>query len=217
MIDNKDPRPKTKDHLAAIILAAGQSKRMGALKPLLPFGNKSVIENCIDYLSSGGVETIVIVLGHRAEAIKERLSHLPIQFALNPNPESEMAESIACGVRALPLDCEATFITPADYPAVPETVVVTLAGNWRNGSARILIPEHAGHGGHPVLVDLCFRENLLSLDPGRGLRGLFDDNREHVRRVPVDSPFVARDLDTWDDYRALHEEVYGVAAPELSG
>ena len=62
------------DSVAAILLAAGQSKRMGAFKPLLPFGNKTVIECCIDYLREGGVETIVVVLGHRADEVRKSIS-----------------------------------------------------------------------------------------------------------------------------------------------
>jgi molybdenum cofactor cytidylyltransferase len=196
-------------NVAAILLAAGQSTRMGAFKPLLPFGEQTVIESCLEYLQSGGVETIVIVVGHRAEAIKEKLRGLPVRFALNPDPESEMSTSIACGVQELPSDCQATLITPTDYPAIPSTVVSSLIDSWRTRGAKLLAPKYEGRGGHPVLVDLCFRDQLLNLDPKRGLRGLFEEQRGEVLRVAVDSPFVARDIDTWDDYRALHQEVFG--------
>src|SRR5215510_1491618 len=96
----KDQRPKTKDLLAAILLAAGQSQRMGKLKPLLPFGEKTVLESCVDSFKQAGVNTIVVVLGHQADTIKKSLGHLPVQFVVNPDYESEMAESIACGIRA---------------------------------------------------------------------------------------------------------------------
>ena len=195
--------------VAAILLAAGQSKRMGAFKPLLPFGERTVIETCIDYLERGGVETIIVVLGHQAEAIKEKLQGFPVRFALNPDPESQMGESIACGVRELPLDCQATLITPSDYPAISSAVVVTLINSWRTRAAKLLAPKYEGRSGHPVLVDLCFRDQLLNLDPQRGLRGLFAEYREQILRVPVDSPFIARDIDTWEDYRALYLEVVG--------
>jgi len=195
--------------VAAILLAAGKSTRMGAFKPLLPFGEQTVIEACINYLRRGGVETIVVVLGHRAEAIREQLKDLPVLFALNPDPESEMGESIGCGARALPMDCEATLITPTDYPAIPPEVVATLINSWRTRPAKLLAPKYEGRSGHPVLVDLCFREQLESLDPQRGLRGLFDVHRAEVLRVAVNSPFVARDIDTWEDYRALHLELFG--------
>jgi CTP:molybdopterin cytidylyltransferase MocA len=202
--------------VAAILLAAGQSKRIGAFKPLLPFGKSTVIESCIDYLQRGGVETIVVVLGHRADIIRDKVKDLSVRFALNPDPEAEMSHSIACGVRELALDCQATFIAPADYPAIPPEVVIAMISSWRTRPAKLLAPKYEGRGGHPVLVDLCFRDQLLRLDPQRGLRGLFDENRGQVLRVPVNSPFVARDIDTWDDYRALHEEVFGAEPPDLS-
>jgi molybdenum cofactor cytidylyltransferase len=208
----KNPRPKT-NAVAAILLAAGQSKRMGAFKPLLPFGEMTVIESCIDYLKRGGVETIVVVLGHQAETIREKLKNLPVRFALNPDPESEMSESIARGVRELPADSLATFIALTDYPAVPSAVVTALTATWKGGHAKLLAPEYEGRGGHPVLVDLCFRDQLLHLDSQQGLRGLFAAHRAEALRVPVNSPFVARDIDTWDDYRALYVEVFGAEPP----
>ena len=78
----------------------------------------------------------------------------------------------------------------------------------------IVIPTWQGRGGHPVLVDLRFRPELLNLPASGGLRALFESHREAVRRLPVDSPFIARDMDTWDDYRALHLEATGKPAPE---
>ena len=204
------------NEVAAILLAAGQSKRMGAFKPLLPFGEKTVIESCVDYLQRGGVEAIVVVLAHRAEAIKEKLKGFPVSFAFNPDPESEMGESIACGVREIPPDCQATLIAPTDYPAIPAEVVAALINSWRTRSAKLLAPKYEGGGGHPVLVDLCFRDQLLHLDPQRGLRGLFDEYRDQVLRVPVDSPFIARDIDTWEDYRGLYQSVFGSEPPEAA-
>lgn len=184
---------------------------MGAFKPLLPFGKQTVIESCLDYLRQGGVETLVAVLGHRADEIRERLPELDI--AINPNPQSEMGASIAAGVRRLPATTKATLIALADHPAVPATVVSTLIAEWRNG-ALLVIPTWQNRGGHPVLIDLRFREELLSLDPRRGLKAFFEAHQHDVKRVAVESPFIARDMDTWDDYSALHEEVIGEPPPE---
>jgi molybdenum cofactor cytidylyltransferase len=199
--------------VAAILLAAGQSSRMGAFKPLLPFGNKTVIERCIDYLHEGGAETIVVVLGHRAKEVRKKLTGLPVRFAFNPDPSSEMSASIAAGVRELPESCEATFIALVDHPAVPANVVTTVLEAWREG-AHLVVPTWQARGGHPVLVDLRFRSELLGLSSTGGLRALFEAHPEEVKRVPVDSPFIARDMDTWDDYQALHEEATGAPAPE---
>ena len=186
---------------------------MGAFKPLLPFGNKTVIECCIDYLRQGGVETIVIVLGHRAEQVRQTLKNLPVTFALNPDPDSEMGASIAAGVRELPPSAEATLIALSDHPAVSASVVSTLIERWKSG-ARLVVPTWQNRGGHPVLVDLSFKPELLNLSSTGGLKALLAAHPKDVERVPVDSPFIARDMDTWDDYQVLHREVTGVPAPD---
>jgi molybdenum cofactor cytidylyltransferase len=204
------------NHVAANLLAAGQSRRMGAFKPLLPFGDKTVIESCLDYLEQGGVQTIVVVLGHRADEVREKLKGRSVIFALNSDPESEMGASIAAGVKALPEACEATLIALVDHPAVPPAVVSTLIENWQPGS-RLIVPTWNARGGHPVLVDLSFKPELLNLDATGGLRKLFDVHQTAVARVPVASPYIARDMDTWDDYLTLHQEVIGKPAPEPRG
>ena len=199
--------------VAAILLAAGQSKRMGAFKPLLPFGDKTVIECCLDYLRQGGIETIVVVVGHRADEVRGKLKDRKIIFAHNPDPSSEMGASIAAGIRVLSASSAATLIALVDNPAVPSIVVSTLIENWKRG-ARLIVPTYQGRGGHPVLIDLTFKRELLTLDATGGLRSLFDAHQNEVKRVPIDSPFVARDMDTWDDYLSLHQEVTGKPAPE---
>lgn len=198
--------------VAAILLAAGQSRRMGAFKPLLPFGDKTVIECCLDYLEEGGVDAIVVVVGHRADDVREKLKERRVIFAHNPDPNSEMGASIAAGIRALSPSSAATLIALVDHPAVPSNLVSTLIENWKRG-ARLIVPTYHGRGGHPVLVDLSFKPELLNLDTSGGLRSLFETHRHEVKRVPIDSPFVARDMDTWDDYLSLHQEVTGKPAP----
>jgi len=198
--------------VAAVILAAGRSQRMGAFKPLLPFGKQTVIESCIEYLRKGGAETIVVVLGHRAEEVQAQIKHLNVVCALNPDADSEMNASIAAGARELPAGAKSTLIALADHPAVPPSVVSTIIETWENG-APLVIPTWQNRGGHPVLIDLRYRHELQNLGPNRGLRGLFEAHRAEVKRVTVDSPYVARDMDTWDDYRALYKEVFGEPPP----
>jgi CTP:molybdopterin cytidylyltransferase MocA len=201
------------NQVAAILLAAGKSRRMGAFKPLLPFGDQLVVEACIKHLVDGGVETVVIVLGHRAVEMRERLAHLPISFAVNDEEGSEMGVSIARGVESVPAEAGAILIALCDQPAIPPAVIRLLIDEWRRTGAPLLRPQFEGRGGHPVLIDRRLRQKLLELDPERGLRSLFDAQGETVRRVAVDSPFVARDMDTWQDYVRLHREVFGSAPP----
>jgi len=207
---SKDPIPKTKDQVSAILLAAGRSRRMGAFKPLLPFGDTTVIESCLNNLHAAGIENIIVVVGHRTEEVQARLKNRNVSFALNPDPDSEMSASIACGVKVISDSAKALLISLVDHPAVPPEIVTLLITEWNQG-AKLVQPEYNGRGGHPVLIDLVYRHELLALDPRKGLRSLFTAHHEEVRRLPVDSPYVARDMDTWEDYLRLHEDVFGVA------
>ena len=196
--------------IAAIVLAAGRARRMGAFKPLLPFGDQTVIESCINNLRAANIQDIIVVVGHRAEEIREHLGALDFTFAVNPNPDSEMGESIARGVEQVNSSVRAVIVALVDHPAVPAATVTILIDEWRRG-ARLVQPEYKGRGGHPVLIDLAYRNELLALAPAGGLRALFAAHRDEVKRVPVESPYIARDMDTWEDYRRLHEDVFGVA------
>jgi molybdenum cofactor cytidylyltransferase len=186
---------------------------MGAFKPLLPFGAKTVIEACIDSLRGAGVAEIVVVLGHRAEELRARLSHLPVRFAVNEEAGSEMGASIARGVEQVSNDSAAVLVALADHPAVTPGAIRFLIERRAETRARFVVPIWRGRGGHPVLVDLAYREELSRLGEGRGLRGLFEAHAGEVLRVEVGCPYVARDMDTWEDYRALHAEVFGVPPP----
>jgi len=201
--------------VAAIVLAAGRSERMGAFKPLLPFGKSTVIEACIEHLRTGGAETVVVVVGRGpgADELQAHLRTADVEFAVNPDPASEMSDSVACGVRQLPGQTKAVLITPADHPAVPPEVVARLIREWQQG-VPLIVPTFDERGGHPVLIDLSFRDELLGLDSRRGLKALFDAHANRAFRLAVNSNYIARDMDTWDDYRVLHEDVFGFPPPE---
>jgi CTP:molybdopterin cytidylyltransferase MocA len=189
---------------------------MGAFKPLLPFGDRTVVESCVDSLREAGVEVVVVVTGHRAGEVREALdAHAAagaVRFAFNAEAGSEMGVSIARGVEALDAGAAgALLVALVDQPAVPPDEVRRLTDARARTGARLVVPVWEGRGGHPVLIDLSLREELLSLDPARGLRALFDAHRREVLRVPAGSPFVTRDMDTWDDYVALHTEAFGCA------
>lgn len=199
--------------VSAILLSAGQSKRMGAFKPLLSFGDVTVIESCVRALQEGGVDEIILVLGHRADEVKERIKYLNVHFALNPKPESEMSESIAYGVRELSMNVESTFIALVDQPAIPSYVIRKLIQTRNQTNAKLIVPTFRNRAGHPVLVDLCFRDALLNLSSQNGLRGMIENHKDEVLRIEVDSPFILRDMDTWEDYRTLYLEIFGVEPP----
>jgi len=120
-----------------------------------------------------------------------------------------MGVSIGRGVEQVSISFRALIIALVDHPAVTAATIKVLIDEWRRG-ARLVQPEHEGRGGHPVLIDLVYRNELLSLDLEGGLRSLFAAHRDQVKRLPVESPYVARDMDTWEDYQRLHFDVFGV-------
>lgn len=183
---------------------------MGAFKPLLPFGTSTVIQSCLTQLLGAGVKEIAVVLGHRASDVRAHLKDADVTFALNPDPGSAMSVSIARGVEQIRPGAQALLIALVDHPAVDSATILAIAAEWKRG-AKLVQPEHDGRGGHPVLIDLSYRPELLNLDPEKGLRKFFAAHRSEVRRLPLESPFVARDMDTWEDYVRLHQDVFGRA------
>ena len=189
---------------------------MGAFKPLLPFGGVSVVEACVASLRAAGACEVVVVVGHRAEEVRVALSHVAgLRFAFNEEAGSEMGVSVARGVEALSGEAGAALVALVDHPAVPASEVERLIEARRRSGARLVVPEWRGRGGHPVLVDLAFAGELLTLVPERGLRALFEAHRAEVLRLPAGSPYVARDMDTWEEYLALHAEVFGSPPPSV--
>lgn len=207
------------EEVAAILLAAGRSRRMGAFKPLLPFGDSTVIESCLTQLRGASIKEITVVVGHCANDVRVHLKDADVTFALNPDPDSPMSVSIARGLEQISPHTKAVLIALVDHPAIESATILAIAGEWKRG-AKLVQPERDGRGGHPVLIDLSYRPELLNLDPEKGLRNFFETHRSEVRRLAVKSPFVARDMDTWEDYVQLHQDVFGrepdVTSPRFS-
>jgi len=180
---------------------------MGEFKPLLPFGDQTVVECCLTNLRRAGIEEIVVVVGHRANDISAQLKDYHLTFAINSAAESPMSISIARGVEQVSADAGALLIALVDHPAVDPGTIQSITQEWRTG-AKLVQPEHDGRGGHPVLIDISYRDELLNLDAGSGLRSFFAAHRKETRRLPVASPYVARDMDTWEDYARLHQDVF---------
>lgn len=192
---------------------------MGAFKPLLPFGDSTVVRSCLTKLRGAGVQEIAVVLGHRANEVRADLKDSDVTFAFNSDPDSAMSVSIARGIEQIGPEAKAVLIALVDHPAVDSATIRAITDEWKRGS-KLVQPEHNGRGGHPVLIDLSYRNELLNLDPEKGLREFFEEHRNEVRRLTVESPFVARDMDTWEDYVRLHQDVFGrlpdVELPQLS-
>src|SRR2546423_7290431 len=180
---------------SAVLLAAGRSERMGAFKPLLPFGGRSVVEACVASLRGAGVAEVLVVVGHRAGEVRAALAHLPfVRFAVHAEAGSEMGVSVARGLEGLGEDAGALLVALVDQPAVPPAAGRRLIEARDGTGARLVVPEWEGRGGHPRLGDLTFLEELLRLGPRGGLRALSDRPPGRDLRGRAGAPLLPRHM-----------------------
>lgn len=190
----------------AIVPAAGLSSRMGEFKPLLPLRGKTVIENTVDALRSGGAEKIVVVLGHRgAELEALLLDRYPEQVipVYNPDPAgSDMLVSVKLGLAAMPV-CDAFFLLPGDMPAVSPETCRAVRSALPEDTRCAVFPTTAGRRGHPPLIGWGLRQDILTYDGPDGLRGFWQTQAARILTVPVEDGGCNADLDTPAQYQAM--------------
>jgi CTP:molybdopterin cytidylyltransferase MocA len=199
--------------LAAIILAAGLSTRMGRFKPLIDLDGASPLERCVGLFTGAGLapEDIIVVTGHRGDetgAEAARLGAVPVH---NADFASGMFSSVTAGVRALPRGIDAFFVLPVDIPCVrPRTVARLMEDHdacTGPDCAPILYPSFLGERGHPPLISASLAPSIMRHDGTGGLRALLE--RHPARDVAVIDAAILRDLDTPEDCaearRALRE------------
>jgi len=184
----------------AIVLAAGESRRMGTQKLLLPFGEATVIESVVRTALASHVDRALAVLGSDREAVRAKLEPYGVDFAVNEDFATGMLSSVQAGFKALPADAEAAVVMLGDQPFLPARVVDTVIEAYRACGKGIVLPVFRGRRGHPVLVDLKYRDEILALDPGDGLRRLIRAHAEDIFEAEVDDVNILRDLDVPEDY-----------------
>ncbi len=192
--------------VSAIILAAGEGRRMGALKQLLPLGDSTILEKTVDNITASTVDETVVVLGYRSEEIKARLAEKPVKVVVNPEFKAGMSTSIAAGVKAVSAGTEAVLIVLADQPFITTSLIDSLINEYKNQNKGIIIPIFQGRRGHPVIFSLRYKAELLALNGDIGAREVISNHAEDILEVEVDSRSIALDIDTPEDYQALKEE-----------
>lgn len=190
--------------VAAIVLAAGQGSRMGGGKLLLPLGDTTVIECSVQNLISVPISNLVVVIGVYGEAIKRQLQKFSAKFAINPDPSSDMAESIRCGLKVVnPLEIKAFLILPADIPLILPKTVRMLVASLLDSDKSIAVPLFRNRRGHPVVFRSSLYEQVMNFRSPQGIRPLVHGDLYQVLLVEVEDEGVIADLDNWDDYRRL--------------
>jgi CTP:molybdopterin cytidylyltransferase MocA len=197
--------------IAAVILAAGRSTRMGRAKMTLPWpGAGTVVERMARTFLEAGCSPVVIVTGDERRAVEAAVSHLLVQTVFNPHSaEGEMLSSIQSGLASLEDGVTAALVEPGDLPALRPATVPLLMDRWRSRRSRILAPSFERRRGHPVVLSREVWPDVCALEPGETLRGFLRQRADEIEYVVVDDPGVLRDVDTEVEYRALVREASG--------
>lgn len=185
--------------LAAIVLAAGRSRRMGFQKLLLPVGDRPLVARLVDELLLTPVSPVVVVTGSDDAQIADALAGRDHVRVRNPDPDGDMLSSVRCGLRALPPGCSAVLVVPGDSPGTRAPLVRQLVEAHLRTGRSLVVPVHGGRRGHPLLVGMQHRNALFERYAGLGLRGLLRDHPDEICEVPVDSPDVLTNLNRPED------------------
>ena len=188
--------------VAGVVLAAGESRRMGDLKALLPFGRRTVIEQVLQPLLSADLAQVAVVLGHRAGEIAAVLEPLPVTLLHNPDYRLGMTTSVQVALGALHPVPDAYLLALVDQPQIGLPVVrKLLAAHARSGKGMV-IPVYRGKRGHPLLLASTYRAAVLALGPDQGLNVVTRGYPADTLELAVDSDDILRDMDYRDDYVA---------------
>jgi len=197
------PKPKPLLRTAALLLAAGESTRMGRLKALLPWKNSTLLQAQLSSLHDAALSPIILVLGHRAADLQPLAKPFPaVRIVHNPHYKQGKTTSIKAGLAALnDGETDAILILNVDQPRSPATLQRIVEAHHRSRAA-ITIPTYKSKGGHPVIYNISLLPKLLAIsEDTQGLKALTHNSPHPILRFDAATPEVILDLNTEEDYQ----------------
>jgi len=191
----------------AIVLAAGESRRMGRSKLLLPYGDRTIIETVLQNVVSSRADRVVVVLGGYRREIEDKIRGFAVKKVINPRYQEGMLSSVQSGLSALPSSARAAVFVLADQPDVPGSAIDSVIEAYRREKKGIVLPVFRGKRGHPLLIDLKYRREIEALSPDIGLRGLLLEHGDDILEARVPSPGILRDIDGPGDYERARRTI----------
>jgi molybdenum cofactor cytidylyltransferase len=183
---------------AGIILAAGESKRMGQPKQLIEIHGKTLLKHVVDAALASKLDTVFVVIGHQAAAVRASLDGRPVTFVANPDYREGLSTSVKSGLRALPPDADAAMFLLGDQPGVTAELIDQLVAACT--VSTIAAASVGGRRGTPTLFGRAWFPNLLRSSGDAGGRHVIDAHPEAVTLVGAGDDL--RDLDTPQDVRS---------------
>jgi molybdenum cofactor cytidylyltransferase len=188
------------NRVTAIILAAGESKRMGQPKMLLPFRGTSVVRYIAgEAVRSVAEETIVVTGCYHNEVVKD-LAETGVRIARNTDYEKGMLSSVRCGLGMISNDSGAAVIIPGDNIALTAEIIDYVVEGWIMSGKCIAVPVFNGKRGHPLLIARKLFGDVMTMPDGDGLRRIFQIHPEDVVELVSENDSILRDIDTYEDY-----------------
>ena len=192
--------------ITAIVPAAGMSTRMGQNKLLLPFQGKPLIGHAVDTLLASAVAEVIVVLGHDAGKLREKLAGKQVRFVDNPSYREGLSTSVRAGINAVSAQAVGIMIYLADQPLLePDEVnlLIRAFAEARNAHKNIVVPVYHGQRGNPVIVDVSYKEAILDVVGETGCRRVIKRNPDRVLVVEMETDHAIRDVDTMEEYEKL--------------
>ncbi len=186
--------------VAALLLAAGKSSRMGRCKQLLPLGNETVIARCLGTLQCGGVRDITVVVSEGGRDVAEAAEAFSARVVVNRDSGGDMASSVRAGRAAVAEGFSGVIVALCDYPLVTPDTIAFLIRQHAEFPDCIIVPEYQNRNGHPLLFP---RMILDELGDGMILRDVVRKDSARLHTVPVDDPGILIDMDTPDAYMRI--------------
>jgi len=193
----------------AVLLAAGESQRMGRPKGLLSWGDATLIEYQLRRLLDAGLDRVIVVLGHAWEQIAPLAGGENVEIVVNDRYREGRASSVRAGAGAVWDEDEAVLVLAVDQPR-PATLLSRLLQAHRTGGGLITVPTFEGRRGHPALYSGALTPELRQVtEESQGLRALARAHARHVKEVPLDDPTVLLDINTPEEYQWAHTDFFG--------
>ena len=194
----------------AIIPAAGQSRRMGRPKQLLPVDGEPMLLRVIERITSSGLDGVVVVTRSEIAAqllLEKRQDAL---LVCNDDPETAMIDSILLGAGALareysPVPDDGFLVLPGDFPGVTAQTVRECTAAFQQDPGRVVVASHHRRRGHPVVLPVALLDRVRALAVSGGLNQLFRESGNRITELPTADPGVLRDVDTPEDYQHLDD------------
>ena len=186
--------------VSAILTAAGESRRMGRPKPLLPWRGTTLVEHQISALFGGGVSEVVVVVGHEADAVAAQVLGTGARYVVNPDYLQGKTTSIKAGLRAISPSADAILLLAVDQPRT-DAIISAVVRAHASGDHLITSPRYNGHGGHPLIFSASLRDELACIsEKKQGIREVFQAHRDSVQEYALNDPQIRLDLNTPEAY-----------------